>query len=68
MRQAANRLETAPHRGTSRHDLLPGLRFLALDGAVFWFEIDDVDRKVRVLAVFFGGQGHIRHRLVRLLR
>ncbi|TVS12146.1 MAG: type II toxin-antitoxin system RelE/ParE family toxin [Gammaproteobacteria bacterium] len=68
IRRAAGRLETAPHRGTSRDDLLSGLRFLALDGAVLWFEVDDDNRKVRVLAVFFGGQDHIRHMLVRLLR
>jgi len=68
IRRAAERLATAPHRGTARSDLGEGMRFLALEGAVYWFEIDDVERKVRVLAVFFGGQDHVRHMLLRLLR
>lgn len=68
IRHAADRLETAPHRGVLREDLLPGLRCLALDAAIYWFEVDDVARKVRILAVFFGGQDHIRHMLLRLLR
>lgn len=46
---------------------MPGLRHLALDGAVYWFIADATTRQVRVLAVFFGGQDHQRHMLVRLL-
>ena len=34
---AAERLATAPLRGESHDDLLPGLRHLALDRAVYWF-------------------------------
>ena len=68
LRRASDRLANAPHRGTSRDDLLPKLRYLALDGGVFWFEVDEEGRKVRVLVVFFGGQDHVRHMLVRLLR
>lgn len=68
IRYVADRLETAPHRGALREDLLPGVRYLALDAAIYWFEVDDVARKVRILAVFFGAQDHIRHMLLRLLR
>jgi len=64
----AERLGTAPFRGETQDDLLPGLRHLAIDSAVSWV-VPDVDaREIRVLAVFFGGQDHQRHMMVRLLR
>lgn len=65
---AAERLATAPFRGAAHEDLLPGLRHLALDGAIYWFISDADTRQVRILALFFGGQDHQRHMLVRLLR
>ena len=65
---AAERLATAPLRGESHHDLLPGLRHLALDRAVYWFRPRPQQREIQVLAVFFGGQDHQRHMLVRLLQ
>jgi toxin ParE1/3/4 len=64
---AAERLATAPFRGEAHDALLPGLRHLALDGAVYWFIPDAATGQVRVLALFFGGQDHQRHMLVRLL-
>lgn len=64
----AERLATAPFRGQARDDLLPGLRHLTLDGAIYWFIVDEVVLQVRVLAMFFGGQDHQRHMLVRLLQ
>ena len=64
----AERLATAPFRGAARDDLLPGLRHLALDAAIYWFVPDARTRQIRVLAIFFGGQDHQRHMLVRLLR
>lgn len=67
IRRAADRLNSFPLRGTLRDDILPGIRFLAVANAVYWFDVDQTARKVRVLAVFFGGQDHIRHMLVRLL-
>lgn len=67
IRKAADRLARFPLRGTARDDILPGLRFLAVERAIYWFDVDQTARKVRVLAVFFGGQDHIRHMLVRLL-
>lgn len=63
----AERLAGAPFRGEAHEDLLPGLRHLALDGTVYWFLVDAAGQEVRVLAVFFGGQDHQRHMLVRLL-
>jgi len=67
IRAQAERLGTVPHRGSAHDDLLPGLRHLTLNRAVYWFEIQEESRRIRVLAVFFGGQDHIRHMLVRLL-
>lgn len=65
---AAERLATAPLLGESHDDLLPGLRHLALDRAVYWFRPRPQEREIQVLAVFFGGQDHQRHMLVRLLQ
>jgi toxin ParE1/3/4 len=67
IRKTADRLATGPHRGVLHPDILPGLRHLTLDRAVYWFDVDDAARRVRVLAVFFGGQDHRRHMLRRLL-
>lgn len=56
-----------PHRG-ARHDALrAGLRHGTMGGAVYWFKIDEDAAVVRVLAIFFGGQDHIRRMLIRLL-
>ena len=65
---AAERLATAPWRGKSHDDLMPGLRHLALDRAVYWFRPRAQHRDIQVLAVFFGGQDHQRRMLVRLLQ
>ena len=67
IRAAAERILTAPHRGERHDDLLPGLRHLAIGRAIYWFDVDDDRQTVRVLAVFFGGQDHVRHMLARLL-
>ncbi len=65
---AAERLATAPFRGECHYDLLPGLRHLALDRAVYWFRPRSEQREIQILAVFFGGQDHQRRMLVRLLQ
>lgn len=57
----------APFQGTLRDDILPGLRFVRRGKAVFWFIPDDATQVVRILAIFFGGQDHIRHMLTRTL-
>jgi plasmid stabilization system protein ParE len=67
IRKAADRLASFPLRGQARDDILPGIRFLAIARAIYWFDVDQTAGRVRVLAVFFGGQDHIRHMLVRLL-
>ena len=67
IRAEAERILTAPNRGERHDDLLPGLRHLALGGAVYWFDVDEARRVVRILAVFFDGQDHIRHMMSRLI-
>ena len=67
IRTSASRILAALHRGERHDDLLPGLRHLAIARAIFWFDVDDSRETVRVLAVFFGGQDHVRHTLARLL-
>ena len=44
-------LGSAPHQGTLRPNLLPGLRSATKDRAIFYFEVDDERRVVRILAV-----------------
>ncbi len=63
---SANKLALVPKQGTLRPDILEGLRFVRLEKAVFWFVLDEDQKTVRVLAVFFGAQDHIRHMLTRL--
>jgi plasmid stabilization system protein ParE len=67
IRKAADRLARFPLRGTARDDILPGIRFLAIARAIYWLDVEQTARKVRILAVFFGGQDHIRHMMVCLL-
>ena len=67
IRVDAERILSAPHRGERHDDILPGLRHLAIGRAIYWFDVDDARGKVRVLAVFFGGQDHVRHMMARLL-
>lgn len=61
------RLGEAPFQGTLRADLLPWLRQVTKDSAIFYFFTDEARERVDVLAVFFGGQDHQRHMLRRLL-
>ena len=67
IRAAAERLALFPESGASRDDILPGLRFMVMDRAIYWYDVDDQSRVVRVLGMFFGGQDHIRRMLIRLL-
>lgn len=55
-------LHKAPFQGT----LLPDLRRVTKNKAVFYFDVDEAEKTVRILAVFFGGQDHQRHMLKRL--
>ena len=67
IRTGADRLCTAPYRGERHDDLLPGLRHLTIDRAIYWFDVNEAEQRVRILAIFFGGQDHVRHMLTRLL-
>lgn len=60
-------LGAAPHQGTLMPELGLGLRRVTKERAVFYFETDEDAQRVRVLAVFFGGQDHQRRMLIRLL-
>ncbi|MBI1187644.1 MAG: type II toxin-antitoxin system RelE/ParE family toxin [Alphaproteobacteria bacterium] len=66
--ESTKTLAAAPHQGTLRPDLMPGLRNVTKDRAIFYFTVDDEARVVPVLAVFFGGQDHQRAMLKRLMR
>ncbi|MGC3940884.1 type II toxin-antitoxin system RelE/ParE family toxin [Roseobacter sp. EG26] len=60
-------LGDVPHQGTYHPDFSDGLRSVTKGRAVFYFDVDDSEQLVRVLAIFFGGQDHQRHMLLRLL-
>ncbi len=60
-------LAGAPFQGTLQPDLMPGLRHVTKKRVVFYFTVDEYAKEIRVLAVFFGGQDHRRHMLVRLM-
>jgi plasmid stabilization system protein ParE len=45
---------------------MPGLRNVTKDKTVFYFTVHEDLEEVRVLAIFFGGQDHIRKMLMRL--
>lgn len=64
---AAERIATAPLRGAVHEDLIPGLRHLTIDRAIYWYLVDEAQQRLRILAIFFGAQDHQRRMLLRLL-
>lgn len=68
IRATAVGLGSAPYRGTRHQEIMPGLRHVTIDQAIYWFVVDENALTVRVLAVFFGGQDHVRRMLARLLQ
>ena len=68
IRAAAAGLGKAPYRGTLHPELMPGLRHITIDQAIYWFLVDENVLTVRVLAIFFGSQDHVRRMLARLLQ
>lgn len=60
-------LGDTPHQGTLRADISDDLRSVTKGRAIFYFDVDDSSRLIRVLAVFFGGQDHQTRMLLRLL-
>ena len=67
IRQEADRLAAVPFRGEIHVDLLSGLRHLTIDRAIYWFDVNEAEQRVRILAIFFGGQDRVRQMLTRLL-
>jgi len=67
IQSSAHDLARGPFQGTQRPDILDGLRFVRINKAVFWFVVNEERKIVQVLAVFFGGQDHIQHMLMRML-
>lgn len=67
LRVEADRLLMVPHRGERHDELMPGLRHLTLGMAIYRFLVDEPRQRLRVLAVFFGQQDHVRHMIERLL-
>jgi plasmid stabilization system protein ParE len=57
---------TQPHRGTEQARIRPGIRTVTSKNFVFYFEVDDLDSEVRILAVFFGAVDHRRQIVDRL--
>jgi toxin ParE1/3/4 len=64
---AMEKLGRTPFQGTLRDDLMPGLRQVTKNSAIFYFLTDEARESVDVLAVFFGGQDQQRRMLMRLL-
>lgn len=64
---AMEALGNVPHQGTLHPDFSDGLRCVTKGRAIFYFDVDDSEQLVRVLAIFFGGQDHQRRMLLRLL-
>ena len=62
------RIATAPHRGEAHDALLPGLRHLTLERAIYWYRLQEDTTTIQVLAIFYGGQDHVRQMLLRLLK
>lgn len=65
---AMEALGDVPHQGTLYPQLMPALRGVTKDRAIFYFVVDDEAEVVRVLAVFFGGQEHQREMLKRVMQ
>jgi len=62
------RIASAPMRGERHDDWMPGLRHLTLEKAVYWYLAEEDAQRVRILAIFYGGQDHQRRMLLRLLQ
>lgn len=63
----AEALTLAPYQGTRCPDLGPGIRRVTKDRAIFYFDLIETSRTLRILAIFDGGQDHDSRILARLL-
>lgn len=61
-------LQTHPYRGTALPELGPLLRAVTHKNFVFYFEVDNANFEVIILAVFFSGADHRSQILERLGR
>lgn len=59
---------THPHRGTVHPELKGGVCHITDRNFVFYFDIDELNAEVRMLAVFFGGGDHLIQIAQRLAR
>ena len=64
---AIRSLGEAPYQGTRRPHLGKRIRNVTKGRAVLYFDVDDHQHRVRILAIFFGGQDHEARILSRLL-
>ena len=67
IRDAMAGLGKQPHQDTLEPALLPDIRDVTKDRAIFDFTDDDAAELVTVLAVFFGAQDHQRAMLKRIM-
>lgn len=58
--------ESRPHRGTEHPEIQSGIRTVTSNRFIFYFEIDEPQSEVRVLAVFIIGANHSQQILERL--
>lgn len=56
-----------PRQGTLMQEIMAGLRHVTKNHAILYFNIDEGEKVVRILAVFIGSQDHRRHMLRRLM-
>lgn len=57
----------APYQGTvTSYAGFEAVRHVTKNNVVFYFQIQETQKVLRLLAVFFGGQDHQRHMLKRL--
>ena len=59
IREYIKGMRDTPHRGNKRDDLRPGLRIVTFrKRTAIAFEIDETERTVAILRVFYGGQDY----------
>ncbi|MBS0641367.1 MAG: type II toxin-antitoxin system RelE/ParE family toxin [Proteobacteria bacterium] len=51
---------TYPYRGTVHPELQGDIRHVTDKGFIYYFEIDELVDEVKILAVFFRGEDHLR--------
>lgn len=54
-------LSRTPHQGTLRPELGLGTRNVTKRSVIFYFDVDDENETVSLIAAFFGRQDHLRH-------